>query len=103
MHQFVVTDDPACEVINSVDEPVEPATFRVYPVPSWGELNLEAQSDQESVVSLVDLQGRVLRTYKLPPFSGRVTLDAHEVPAGMYLLHWKTADGKTSTRKIVLQ
>lgn len=103
MHQFVVTDDPACEVVDIEEPVVEEPPFKVYPVPSWGELNVETQSDQRSTIRMLDLQGRVMREYQLPPFSGRVSLDTGGIPAGLYLLHWRTEDGQMVTRKVVFQ
>ncbi|MEL6834254.1 MAG: multicopper oxidase domain-containing protein [Bacteroidota bacterium] len=103
MHQFVVTDDPACAANDVEAPPTEELVFKVYPVPSWGELNIETQYAESSTVSMMDLQGKIMRTYRLPPYSGRTSLDISDIPAGMYLLHWRAADGRMITRKVVFQ
>lgn len=99
MHQFVVTDDPVCIVSthNAADLPV----MKLYPNPSSGDLFLEGQSEKESRVKIVNLQGRLISEQKLPAFDGALPIGTDNMSPGMYLVVWETEKGKVTSKLVV--
>jgi len=102
MHQFVVTNDPACFPVG-VEDLNPDLDMMVFPNPSThGELFLRGEATQESTVKITDMNGRLLRTQILPPFTGDKPLYARGIPPGVYVVSWYTEAG-IGTRKVVIR
>ena len=101
MAQFVVTDDPSCVAVSDKEEIVQDIPMSVFPNPTTSQLFMEGSSAEDSNVQLVDLSGRILREQQLAPFDGVVQINIDDIPTGMYMLIWRTADG-VGTRKVVI-
>ena len=78
------------------DQIGRPISF--YPNPSNGLLKAEV-GDQTTELQLMDLQGKVLRTWTL---SGKIELDLSEFPAGTYFMKYQS-ETRSGTQKVILQ
>ena len=75
----------------------------IYPNPAHDLLYLDFKlPTREVLVELSDLNGHQIKTRVLKNVSGTQKLDLNGLPKGMYLLR-VTADGKTSSGKVVIQ
>ena len=74
----------------------------VYPNPARDFVTVEVQGGiAVQNIALYDLQGRSVGTnYDLPLQAGTLKLDLRHLPAGTYILHIRTADGRELLRKI---
>ncbi len=91
------TDD----VLNGVEIAAnEIPTFHVYPNPSAGIMTVELPANANAVVTIIDLQGRVVKT--IANVSGQVSLQTDDVADGVYLLEVESPLGK-SQQKIVIR
>lgn len=61
--------------------------------------NLEIQSAQNADVAIYDMNGKMLTTQKLE--SGISSVDVAHLSAGVYILNFKNAAGKTAAEKFV--
>jgi hypothetical protein len=75
-------------------------TVRFYPNPVNTELVVDSDTPLINI-SIMDIHGRIWQNY--PYLTGRNTLGVHELPSGVYILHYQTADGSMQTQKIVKQ
>ena len=87
----------------SVEESREPdIDMKIYPNPSSTMLNLELQPfNSPALVSIYDLQGRVMATNNIPPGTGTLQMDVSGLPAGIYLLVLSTGF-QQAHRKIII-
>ncbi|MBE9485217.1 MAG: T9SS type A sorting domain-containing protein, partial [Bacteroidetes bacterium] len=86
-----------------VEESREPdIDMKIYPNPSSTMLNLELQHlNSPALVSIYDLQGRVMATNNIPPGTGTLQMDVSGLPAGIYLLVLSTGF-QQAHRKIII-
>ena len=79
------------------------AAMSVYPNPTGDLLHIELSGAEIANVALYDLQGRVVTgTHAGAPQPGTTTtVNLRNVPAGVYLLRVRDAEGKEYMRKIV--
>lgn len=101
MHQFVVTDDPACVPVQ-VDDRVEEKLMTLYPNPATQELFLESSSTKSSQLHILDIQGRVIKSQQLPAFDEKIPIDIAGLPTGFYIVSWQHTSGVVS-RKVIIQ
>lgn len=109
MHQFVVANRPECEAGSppvvcqtvSTDQPSRQIMV-LYPNPASGEFFVRGNSAAASQLRILDLQGRVLSTQTLPPFTGEQRVTAAGLPPGLYLAEWHTREGVV-VGKVVLR
>ena len=87
----------------SVEESREPdIDMKIYPNPSSTMLNLELQHlNSPALVSIYDLQGRVMATNNIPPGTGTMQMDVSNLMPGIYLLVLSN-DNQHSCRKIFI-
>jgi hypothetical protein len=82
----------------------QPEYLRVYPTPSTGIINIEAQKLQEyhiiEGIELIGADGRLLKRYGMSPTKFWIDLSAY--PNGTYYLRVIT-NKKTETHKVILQ
>ena len=76
------------------------AALSVYPNPTGDLLHIELSGAEIANVALYDLQGRVVR-HGTSLQGGTATVNLRNVPAGVYLLRVRDAEGKEYMRKIV--
>ncbi|MCB0842801.1 MAG: T9SS type A sorting domain-containing protein [Bacteroidetes bacterium] len=84
----------SCEqVLTSIQPPVKPAVFNVYPNPGAELLILELSEIPSStpIISVVDMSGRRVITRKMAP-SSRLTLDLPDLSAGLYIVELRIGD-----------
>lgn len=98
MHQFVVTDDPLCMV--GLNEK-ELNDFTLYPNPANGELNLVGNSQGNSTIRIIDLNGSVLKVQELVAFDGEEQINIEGLVSGFYLVEWTNERGTVSKRLIL--
>ena len=78
------------------------AALTVYPNPTGDLLHIELSGAEIANVALYDLQGRVVETrHGTSLQGGTATVNLRNVPAGVYLLRVRDAEGKEYMRKIV--
>ena len=78
------------------------AALTVYPNPAGDLLHIELSGAEIANVALYDLQGRVVETrHGTSLQGGTATVNLRNVPAGVYLLRVRDAEGKEYMRKIV--
>ncbi len=87
------------------NEDVQPNyQVQVYPNPAQDvvTIDLAGQVNGAVEISLLSVDGKVIRTINNGSYDGPVTMNLGEVAAGMYLARVKTDDG-TITKKVVVQ
>ena len=78
------------------------AALSVYPNPAGDLLHIELSGTEIANVAFYDLQGRVVETrHGTSLQGGTATVNLRNVPAGVYLLRVRDAEGKEYMRKIV--
>ena len=77
----------------------------VYPNPAKDYVNIEVKDGTEIAhIALYDIQGRPVETcHGASLQTGKYRLDVADLPAGTYILHFKTADDREILRKLVRQ
>lgn len=90
MHQFVVTNEAPCNL--GIDE-LQEQEMLLYPNPAGKELYLKGKSHTPTEISILDMQGHVIRTQLLAAFDGVVPITIGELSHGMYLVQWNTETG----------
>lgn len=102
MGQFVVWDGSEPATTGTRQLPLRPEPMTLFPNPSAGELLLEGSSADHSIIYISDLQGRLLRALRLPPFSGTMDLEIEGLPTGMIVLDWRTVEGRAVERVVLI-
>jgi len=80
-----------------------PEVFKVYPNPVGDVVYIELRGAGIANVTLYDLQGRVVGANNYSPLQGTATttLNVRNVPAGMYVLRVRDAEGKEYRQKVL--
>ena len=84
---------------NSVAGTATVADFNLYPVPAQSFVRIEKNwnTPQAFTVSIIDLQGRLVRSYsEKATASYSRSIDVNQLPAGNYVIKIATANGKAS-------
>ncbi len=81
--------------------PLKPDDFDVYPVPVRNTMTITAPAPIVSAV-LTDVSGKTWGRYT-GSTDVQIVWDTCNLPAGVYLLQWRCADGRSAVRKIVVQ
>lgn len=76
--------------------------FSIYPNPATDNLRIESQTPLAQV-RLTDLAGRPSVQQTFRQAQGDVSIDASNLPSGIYLLEAITQDGRRSVQKVVVQ
>lgn len=74
-----------------------PFTFQCFPNPSNNELNILSKSNTEFTISIVNLQGQLMKIQQT-----ETTINTSALPSGLYLIEGKTVD-QTYRTKIHIQ
>jgi hypothetical protein len=82
---------------------VKEAKYAVYPNPNAGRFNVDLSAiDGDALVSIIDMQGQVLKTYKRHFSAPLVQVNLGEVSSGIYLVQVATKNA-ISTKKVVVE
>lgn len=100
MHQFVVTNEGICAAMGATEQ-LTLQSMLLFPNPTSGELTLRSAATKPSIVRILDIQGRVLKTQTLPAFNGNANIDTAGLPKGLYMVEWRTHAG-TITKKLIM-
>lgn len=92
MHQFVVTNQGPCDVGASVSNAKPSKPLQIFPNPTSGEVNISGESEFESTIQVVNLQGKVVLEYDVPPFAGKYNVITAGLNPGMYQVKWTTTN-----------
>jgi hypothetical protein len=71
-----------------------------YPTPFSDNLNLNYIADEKTAVAIIDMQGKVLKTIVLEPYSTTHTLPVSDLPRGVYIAKIKSS-GRSIVKKII--
>lgn len=74
--------------------------IQVYPNPTDNVINIAFETDKYTILTIADLNGKVLQRRYIQPDESSLTVSIGYYPAGIYLLSL-TGGGGTETRKIV--
>ncbi len=99
-YTVIITNQLGCTATQSVDiqnlvptvEASDPATWRVFPNPTDGFLQVEMGDAKIRFAQILDLQGRVLRTLE-----GVEKLDIRDLPAGLFALRIFAENGASGS------
>ncbi|MEL6653973.1 MAG: T9SS type A sorting domain-containing protein, partial [Bacteroidota bacterium] len=110
-----VTDANGCSLTDSVEVLFSPSvsiepqfnlrSWRVYPNPTQGQVQLELEWQQQTKanLSLLDLQGKVIEARRLPKaIKHQEKLDLSQLPAGVYIMRIQSEE-TSLIRRIVKQ
>lgn len=96
--------DPSAETRakHTATDIADDAALTVYPNPTDDLLFVELHGAGIANVALYDLQGRTMMgAYDTPQLTNTTTLNVKSLPAGVYVLHVKDADGREYQQKVV--
>ena len=96
---------PAPKSLQTEVSPADNAALTVYPNPTNDLLFVELRGAGIANVALYDLQGRVVTSVHAgaPQRTATATLNLKSLPAGVYVLRVKDADGNEYKQKVVRQ
>ncbi len=76
--------------------------LEIFPNPSRGEVNIRVENDKVTRVDIIDITGKTVWTTSLN--GGKfISIDSGKLPAGTYIVSAKSADGKSETKKLIIQ
>ncbi|MDZ4663956.1 MAG: T9SS type A sorting domain-containing protein [Bacteroidota bacterium] len=93
------------EVIGIEENPLQKISFLMFPNPSNGEVYIslfEKQLNKNSLVSVKDMLGRVVRSEKLYSTMHINELDLKGLPSGVYLVELEQ-NGQKNSQKLIIQ
>lgn len=67
---------------------VKDEKLRVYPNPTWGQLTIDLQGKNYKTLTLLDIQGNVIRQWGVRTGEKQITRDLGFLPAGTYFLRF---------------
>ena len=73
--------------------------FKIYPIPARNNLTIEAQNNELTNLTLVDVNGKEILTSK---FTQIINLDVSQIAKGIYYLNLKTFEGEL-TKQIIIE
>ncbi|RRO21874.1 S8 family serine peptidase [Flavobacteriaceae bacterium 14752] len=78
--------------------------FKVYPNPTTGrvELSFNQNIDQEFKVNVIDLNGKILKTFDIKSSSNQFNFNLSDLSSGIYFVSIKSAN-KTAVKKLILK
>jgi len=78
---------------------------KLFPMPASDVLHisLEAFGDRDVLVTIVDLAGNAVKHNTKQIFDQSISLDVQSIPSGMYILKISNAEGKSISKKVIIQ
>ncbi|WP_460954084.1 T9SS type A sorting domain-containing protein [Spirosoma litoris] len=93
-------------VLTALNEPVSPLSVRVVPNPVIDRLRLEIEQPERSAVQvhLLDVSGRLIKSYQIPIFTGKKQVEwpVEGISTGAYLLK-VAADSRQSVLRVAVE
>ena len=92
------------EVLRS-DETSGKTGITLFPVPASDVLNVSLKSfgSRDVQVTMVDLAGNAVRSNTEKVVDQKVSLDVQTIPSGLYILKISNAEGKSISKKVIIQ
>ncbi|HKK40262.1 MAG TPA: T9SS type A sorting domain-containing protein [Cryomorphaceae bacterium] len=95
--------DPSTSTLSDGLASAQSVGFNLYPNPTRGQVNIKTNSEKALLnVVVFDQMGRIVEQFGNQNSSQILSLDLGHLPLGVYSLSLTAADGKTSTKKLVL-
>ncbi len=91
-----------CSIIVSVQDPLKPQEFNLFPNPSAGIVTIETKSVNDQVFSIYNMVGEVVYSENVKANTGRVSIDLSNLSKGMYTSTLESK-GKVITKKLILR
>ena len=82
------------------DDEDEALTLSVIPNPVSAQLSIVKQTMTDGTMSIVNLQGKVINSWKVVAGETNSSVDVGDLPAGMYMVRY-AADGQMATQKFI--
>jgi hypothetical protein len=77
--------------------------LRAYPSPAISEVTIEHSATDKGTVSIVTTDGRIVKQIEVKPQMTQTFVNTSTLKAGLYVVRFVGADGKTQTTKLVKQ
>jgi hypothetical protein len=77
--------------------------LRAYPSPATSEVTIEHSATDKGTVSIVTTDGRIVKQIEVKPQMTQTFVNTSTLKAGLYVVRFVGADGKTQTTKLVKQ
>jgi blue copper oxidase len=101
--QFVVWNQVRNPPVNTNNEELPAQTMTLFPNPNnTGVLYLKGNSDGQSLIRIMDVQGRIVREGLLPAMNGTGVIDIQGISRGLYFVEWTTEEG-IATQKVIIE
>ncbi|HKL40296.1 MAG TPA: T9SS type A sorting domain-containing protein, partial [Cryomorphaceae bacterium] len=95
--------DPSTSTLSDGLASAQSVGFNLYPNPTRGQVNIKTNSEKALLnVVVFDQMGRIVEQFGNQNSSQILSLELGHLPLGVYSLSLTAADGKTSTKKLVL-
>lgn len=79
------------------------STFDLSPNPALDALNISFMHDKLLSMSMIDIQGRVVKSLKLSELSGEKNIDISDVKSGIYIIIMRTSSGEMVFKEKVIK
>lgn len=73
----------------------------VFPNPAQEVVYLDGTTTRVSTLKFIDMNGRLVKELRLPPFDGAIELSTDGLPPGMLIMDWQTHEGRGVSRVVV--
>ena len=77
--------------------------LRAYPSPATSEVTIEHSATDKGTISITTADGRIVKQIEVKPQMTQTFVNTSTLKAGLYVVRFVTADGKTQTTKLVKQ
>ncbi|MGZ3853524.1 MAG: T9SS type A sorting domain-containing protein [Flavisolibacter sp.] len=77
--------------------------LRAYPSPATSEVTIEHSATEKGTLSITTADGRVVKQIEVKPQMTQTFVNTSTLKAGLYVVRFVTADGKTQTTKLIKQ
>jgi len=83
-----------CTTVSGIKQPdAETPGLKIYPNPAQAYLQAELpESNMPAIIILTDMSGKMLFTKKVQPNQHTISLNMKQLPAGLYLLQYRSAE-----------
>lgn len=82
----IIQDSSAARIAYTAPVVARDEKVRIYPNPTWGQLTIDLQGKTYKTLTLLDMQGNVIRQWGVRAGEKQITRDLGFLPSGTYLL-----------------